>query len=118
MGKKITLSLLVLAATLLALPINAQLVVKKQARPQYVALKSGPVKPADLKKAKAARLKAESAIEGQSFTGQDFVNLMKACVDNAQNDKVALEKEMERRLSTLNRNFMEKVSCTVNDKRS
>ena len=99
MGKKITLSLLVLAATLLALPINAQLVVKKQARPQYAALKSGPVKPADLKKAKAARLKAESAIEGQSFTGQDFVNLMKACVDNAQNDKVALEKEMERRLS-------------------
>ena len=99
MSKKFTFSLLVLAATLLALPINAQLVVKKQAKTKYAALKSGPVKPADLKKAKAARMKAESAIEGQTFTGQDFVNMMKACVDNAQEEKVALQKEMERKLS-------------------
>ena len=99
MGKKITLSLLVLAATLLALPINAQLVVKKQARPQYAALKAGPLKPADLKKAKAARLKAESAIEGQSFTGAAFANLLKNCVDEAQKEKDALAKEMERTLN-------------------
>ena len=99
MSKKFTFSLLVLAATLLALPINAQLVVKKQAKTKYAALKSGPVKPADLKKAKAARMKAESAIDGQTFTGQDFVNMMKACVDNAHKEKAALAKEMERKLN-------------------
>lgn len=99
MSKKFTFSLLVLAATLLALPINAQLVVKKQARPQYAALKAGPLKPADLKKAQAARLKAESKNEGQTFTGQDFVGMMKACVDNAHKEKAALAKEMERKLN-------------------
>ena len=99
MSKKFTFSLLVLAATLLALPINAQLVVKKQAKTKYAALKSGPVKPADLKKAQAARLKAESKNEGQTFTGQDFVGMMKACVDNAHKEKAALAKEMERKLN-------------------
>jgi len=103
MSKKFTLSLLVLAATLLALPINAQSVVRKQAKPQTAALKAalkaGPQKSIDLKKAQAARLKAETKFEGQTFTGAAFANLLKNCVDEAQKEKDALAKEMERTLN-------------------
>ena len=96
MSKKFTSLLVLVAAILLAVPAQAQ-IAKKAAKQQIAVLKTGPVKSVDLKKAKAAKMKAEAQLEGQAFTGKMF-NYLQASLEKVQDDKVVLEKQMEENL--------------------
>ena len=96
MSKKFTYLMVLAAAVLLAIPTHAQL-AKKQAKSQITALKAGPLKRADLEKAKDAKLKATAKFEGQAFRGYAAMtaNYLKASLDKIQDDKAILEKQME-----------------------
>ncbi len=96
MSKKFTSLLVLVAAILLAVPAQAQ-IAKKAAKQQIAVLKTGPVKSVDLKKAKAAKMKAEAQLEGQAFTGKMF-NYLQASLEKVQDDKDVLEKQMEENL--------------------
>lgn len=93
MSKKFTSLLVLVAAILLAVPAQAQ-IAKKAAKQQIAVLKTGPVKSVDLKKAKAAKMKAEAQLEGQAFTGKMF-NYLQASLEKVQDDRDVLEKQME-----------------------
>lgn len=101
MSKRFTSFLAIAAAALLlAAPAQAQQVVKKAKASQKV-LKAGPVKSVDLEKAKAARMKAESKVEGQAFRGYAVKSsdyFMQASLEKVQEDKAVLEKQMEKNL--------------------
>ena len=99
MSKKFTSLLVLVAAILLAVPAQAQ-IAKKAAKQQIAVLKTGPVKSVDLKKAKAAKMKAEAQLEGQAFTGKMF-NYLQASLEKVQDDKDVLEKQMEENFRTL-----------------
>lgn len=96
MSKKFTSLLVLVAAILLAVPVQAQ-IAKKAAKQQIAVLKTGPVKSVDFKKAKAAKMKSEAQLEGQAFTGKMF-NYLQASLEKVQDDKVVLEKQMEENL--------------------
>lgn len=106
MSKRFTSFLAIAAAALLlAAPAQAQQVVKKAKASQKV-LKAGPVKSVDLKKAKAARMKAESKVEGQAFRGYAVKSsdyFMQASLEKVQEDKAAFEKQMEKNLQAIAR---------------
>ncbi len=102
MSKKFTSFLVLAAALLLTVPAQAQF-AKKQAKSSHVtAFKAGPQKAIDLKKARDARLKAESQVEGVAFTGKAF-NLL-ANLEKAQEDKAALKKLMEQNFDAIKAN--------------
>ena len=97
MSKRFTSFLVVAAAALLlAMPVQAQQVVKKAKASQKV-MKVGPVKSVDLKKAKAARMKAESKVEGLAFRGfaAKNSNYLQASLEKVQENKALLEKQMK-----------------------
>ena len=97
MSKKFTSFLVLAAALLLTVPAQAQLTKKQtKAGTQLATFKAGPQKGIDLKKAQAARKKAESQVEGLAFTGKAFDLL--ASLEKVQEDKAALEKQMEENL--------------------
>lgn len=106
MSKRFTSFLAIAAAALLlAAPAQAQQVVKKAKASQKV-LKAGPVKSVDLKKAKAARMKAESKVEGQAFRGYAVKSsdyFMQASLEKVQEDKAVFEKQMEKNLQAIAR---------------
>ncbi len=58
MSKKITFLLFFAVAFLMATPIEAQTVIKKQAKSPIKAMKSGPLKMTNLKKVRAANIDA------------------------------------------------------------
>lgn len=94
MSKKFT-SFLVLAALLLAVPTHAQF-AKKQSKAQVSAFKTNILKPADLAKAKDAKMKADAKFEGQAFRGFAAKgNYLQASLDKIQEDKAILQKQME-----------------------
>lgn len=101
MSKKFT-SFLVLAALLLAVPTHAQF-AKKQSKAQVSAFKTNILKPADLAKAKDAKMKADAKFEGQAFRGFAAKgNYLQASLDKIQEDKAILQKQMEQNLEALN----------------
>lgn len=98
MSKKFTSFLVLAAALLLTVPAQAQL-VKKAAKQQITALKAGPLKVNDVQKVKAAQAKANDKTVGFAFTGalhQQIAeaSLLKAAINNIEDDKAAFERLM------------------------
>ena len=99
MCKKFTSFLVLAAALLLAVPTHAQF-AKKQSKAQVSAFKTNILKPADLAKAKDAKMKADAKFEGQAFRGFAAKgNYLQASLDKVQEDKAILQKQMEKNLS-------------------
>jgi len=112
MSKKFTSFVVLLAALLLTLPTQAQTAVKRQAKfSQVTAMKSGKAMLDQMKRASAARQKAELAKEeGLAFRGYaDGSSLLIASLEKAQDDKIALAKLMDRNLQAAKMGAMKQL---------